>query len=53
MKFFAVKSHSDIDLAPITELRCGFCFFSILIAEYNEFTKAAKVAKYLNRRKVK
>ena len=48
IKFFVIKTYSDIDLAPIVELRYGFGVFSKCIAEYSNFYKANKVAKKLN-----
>lgn len=48
-KFFVNKTYSDIDLAPIVELRYGLGVFSYCIAEYDKYTKAAAVAKRLNK----
>lgn len=50
MKFFVIKSYSDIDLSPTIELRYGYAIISRLIAEYDSFSRAAKVAKKLNAR---
>lgn len=48
-KFFVIKTYSDIDLAPIIELRYGLGFFSKCVAEYSSFYKANKVAIKLNK----
>lgn len=48
-RFYVKKTYSSIDLAPIVELRYGFGIFSYCIAEYDKYTKAAAVAKRLNK----
>jgi len=48
-KFFVIKTCSDIDLAPIIELRYGLGIFSRCIAEFDGYAKAAAVANRLNK----
>lgn len=49
LKYYAVKTYSDFDLALIVELRCRFLIFSRVIAEYSSYPQAAAVAKRLNK----
>ena len=48
-RFFVNKTYSDIDLAPVVELRYGLGIFSYCVAEYDRYAKASAVAKKLNK----